>query len=62
MRQAREFWQTKASVRKSNPNLVGDERANGAPISGTSSSIVSDEIKRKQISIAVRYVAMARAR
>lgn len=61
MRRAREFWKLKAIVRKSSPNPIGDGRANGTPVS-RADSIVSDEVKRKQISIAIRYVAMARAR
>jgi hypothetical protein len=61
MKRVREFWPLKVGMRRNNANLSGGDRANGAQNSGADST-VSDEIKRRQISIAVRYVAMTRAR
>jgi hypothetical protein len=56
----RKLWRVRR-VQRHSPTLVADERANGTTV-GTTDSVVTEDIKRKQISLAIRYVASARGR
>jgi hypothetical protein len=60
MRWTQKLWRVRRTQRHS-PTLVDDERANGT-IVGTTDNVVPEDIKRKQISLAIRYVALARGR
>ena len=59
MRWTRKLWRVRRMQRHS-PTSV-DETANGT-IVGATDTAVTEDIKRRQISLAIRYVATARAR
>ena len=60
MRWTRKLWRVRRLQRHS-PTILEDGRANGT-IVGATDTVVTEDIKRRQISLAIRYIATARGR
>jgi hypothetical protein len=60
MRWTRKLWRIRG-MQRHNPTATDDERVNDATV-GTAGAVVTEDIKRRQISLVIRYVATARAR
>jgi len=60
MRWARKLWRARG-MQRHNPTVGADERSYGTT-TGATDIVLTEDVRRKQISLAIRYVATARAR